>query len=111
MKSLLKVRNGLAALVMAGMLWGFAACGSADISGTWKVTDGSYGQASPGAVIILLSNGKCSLYSPSDTCTYSNGTLSGTGLMGGNYSFKVTVVDSNHIKLEGSGTTISLSRG
>jgi len=84
---------------------------SFSIVGAWKVVGTqSWGQAQPGAIIVFGSNNQCSLYSPADTYMYSNGTLSGTGLLGGNYTFLVNYKDDNNIDLVGSGVVISLSR-
>ena len=107
-----RVKTALLTIAAGMLLPALSACGGGfSISGAWQVTSGSFGQAQQGAIIQLVVNGKCSLYSPADNCVYSNGTLSGTGLLGGNYSFQVKVVDNNHIELSGSGKTIALTRG
>ncbi|MCL2490782.1 MAG: hypothetical protein FWF36_08725 [Propionibacteriaceae bacterium] len=81
------------------------------IVGAWKVVgDQGWGQAQPGAIVIFTNANQCTLYSPQDTYMYSNGTLSGTGLLGGNYTFKVDYTDDNNIALVDSSIRISLSR-
>ena len=90
-------------------------CGSSfDIRGKWQVTSGQWGQATPGAVIVF-NGSQCNLYSPKDTYGISktsnnNYRLNITGLLGGNFSFDVTVVDKNHIKLTKGSTTIEMKR-
>ena len=88
-----------------------SACGGFNLTGTWRVTSGVWGQATPGAVINFTNSGTCNLYSPQDTYVYSNGTLSGTGLLGGNYSFQVKVTDNSHIDLIDSNVDIAMIRG
>ena len=90
-------------------------CGSSfDIRGNWQVTSGQWGQATPG-VVIVFNGSQCNLYSPKDTygiSKISNNSyrLEITGLLGGNSSFDVTVVDKNHIKLTRGSTTIDMKR-
>ncbi|MBX6751894.1 MAG: hypothetical protein IRY85_19915 [Micromonosporaceae bacterium] len=91
------------ALVLSG-------CGgdSFDIKGTWKsVGESGWGQAQPGA-IVQFGDGQANLYSPADRYAfYKDGDdyrLDVTGLIGGNFSFVVKVVDKNKIELyQGSG--------
>jgi len=80
------------------------------IVGNWQVVGNQgWGQAQPGA-IVMFNGSQCNLYSPQDTYLYSNGKISGTGLLGGNYSFLVNYKDDNDIDLVDSNVTISLSR-
>jgi len=83
---------------------------SFSIVGTWQVVgDQGFGQAQPGA-IVMFNGTQCNIYSPQDTYMYSNGKISGTGLLGGNWSFLVNYKDNNNIDLVDSTLTISLSR-
>jgi len=97
------------------VLMPLSGCGSSfDIRGNWQVTSGQWGQATPGTVIVF-NGSQCNLYSPKDTYGISktsnnNYRLSVTGLLGGNFSFDVTVVDKNHIKLVNGSTSIEMKR-
>jgi len=83
---------------------------SFSIVGTWQVVGNQgFGQAQPGA-IVMFNGTQCNIYSPQDTYMYSNGKISGTGLLGGNWSFLVNYKDDNDIDLVDSTMTISLSR-
>ncbi|MCL2782414.1 MAG: hypothetical protein FWD80_00345 [Propionibacteriaceae bacterium] len=83
---------------------------SFSIVGTWLVVGNQgFGQAQPGA-IVMFNGTQCNIYSPQDTYLYSNGKLSITGLLGGNFSFLVNYKDDNDIDLVDSTMTISLSR-
>jgi len=81
------------------------------IVGAWQVNKGSWGQATPGAIVVFTSDNQCNLYSPRDTYIYAGGKVTGTGLLGGNYTFVVNYKDDNNIDLIGGNTTVSLTRG
>jgi hypothetical protein len=76
---------------------------SFDITGSWKsVGEEGPGQAQPGAIVAF--NGQnCNLYSPQDTYGfYKDGDqyrLDVTGLLGGNLSYTVKVIDNSTIEL------------
>jgi len=91
---------GLLALPLAG-------CGNS-IEGNYKVTEGSWGQASPGAAIVF-DGGHCNLYSPSDTYSFSDDELTVTGLLGGSFTFKVTF-DGDKVELQKGSTLLVLER-
>jgi len=86
-----------------------SACGggSFDIKGSWKsVGDSGWGQAQPGA-IVQVGDGQASLYSPADRYAFykdgDNYRLEVTGLLGGNFTFLVKVIDKNNIELYREG--------
>lgn len=102
-----------------------ASCGSSDksgksevfdITGTWKVSSGSYGIVSKGDV-VSFNGSKTALFSPSDTYAFyqESGTyhLDLTGLLGSGNKFTVEVVNNDTIKLylsKSSEPKLSLSR-
>ena len=84
------------------------------IEGKWKNTGSTtWGQMQQGAIVIF--NGtNCNVFSPADVYAfYEDGgsyRLDVTGLLGGDISFNVSVIDSDHIELTYSDTTIELMR-
>ena len=76
-----------------------------NISGAWKQTYGSSGWAdSNGRTIRFNNNNQCNIFSPQDTYGISargNGgfTLSVTGLLGGNLTYWVKVIDNDQIEV------------
>lgn len=102
--------RGIFLAVLAALALALSACGggSFDIKGTWKsVGESGWGQAQPGAVVVF-GDGQANLYSPADRYAfYKDGDdyrLDVTGLLGGNHSFVVKVVDKNNIELYQSGS-------
>ena len=88
---------------------------SFSIEGKWKNTGTEgYGIAEPGAIVSF--NGEhCNFYSPSDTYTFykdesGDYRIDLSGLLGGSLSFKVEIIDKNHIKILAGSTTIELMR-
>lgn len=88
---------------------------SFSIEGKWKNTGTEgYGMSQPGAIVSF--NGEhCNFYSPSDTYTFykdesGNNLLELSGLLGDSSSFKVEIIDKNHIKVLAGSTTIELTR-
>lgn len=88
---------------------------SFSIEGKWKNTGTEgYGIAQPGT-IVSFNGDHCNFYSPSDTYTFykdenGNYRIDLSGLLGGNSSFKVEIIDKNHIKFLAGSTTIELMR-
>ena len=84
------------------------------IEGKWKNTGSTtWGQMQQGAIVIF--NGtNCNVFSPADVYAfYEDGgsyRLDVTGLLGGDISFNVSVIDRDHIELTYSDTTIELMR-
>ena len=92
-----------------------SSCGGFSIVGTWRSV-GSYGfgQAQPGA-IVTFDKDTCNFFSPMDTylLTKEEGQywLNTTSLLGiSSMSFKLDVVDNDHIKVYYNGTTTELKR-
>ena len=73
------------------------------ILGAWKQTFGSSGWASSNGRIVQFNDShQCNIFSPQDTFGISDRggggfTLSVTGLLGGNLTYWVKVIDDNHI--------------
>jgi len=81
-----------------------------NITGAWKQTYGEYGWESSNGRIIFFNNNQSNIFSPQDTYGISgrgNGgfTLSVTGLLGGNFTYWVKVIDNNKIEVFKSDKT------
>lgn len=85
-----------------------------NIEGTWRnIGTGTFGQINSDSV-VLFDGGRCNIYSPSDTYAfYPEGdhyVLQVTGLMGGDHSFIVYIIDKNHIDLVKGSNIIELEK-
>lgn len=112
-----RVRFLLGVVLAVVALVTMTACsGGFNIQGTWRsVGTTGWGQAQPGAVVVFNGQGQANLYSPVDTYAFSkNGnsySLSVTGMLGGTTTFRVEVIDNNHIDLySGSTLRVKLER-
>jgi len=81
---------------------------STSLEGSYKVLEGTYGQAQKGAAIVF-SGGHCNLLSPNDTYAFNGSELTITGLLGGGGTFNVTF-DGNKVVLSAGSTEIILEK-
>ena len=92
------------------------ACGGFKIEGQWKqVGSETWGQAQSGSIVSFNRNGQANLFSPLDTYAfYKEGNdyrLDLSGLLGGDISFKVKIINNNNIELySGSELQVALKR-
>jgi hypothetical protein len=104
MRSILMLTLGLMMAVMLVV----PLVGCKNMEGSYRVIEGSWGQAQSGAAIVF-DNGHCNLYSPNDTYVFDDNELTVTGLLGGSITFEVTFIEDT-VELHDGMTKLVLQR-
>ena len=85
-----------------------------ELQGKWKnIGTEGFGQAQPGSIVVF-DGAHCNLYSPADTYAFymDNGkyVLEINGLLGGNFSFTIEVLNKDNIRMSRDGKAIEFRR-